>query len=58
MQAHYSASEEDRETVVCFLERHETKDEPRNMQNPVMERRVVKHEAQSESLKAKTQIIN
>lgn len=50
--ARYSASEEERDTVVCFLERQEMRDAPRKMQKPVTDLRVKEQEAQSESLKA------
>jgi len=51
-RARYSASEDDLEMVLCFLVFHDIKESPRKMQKPVVERRVVIQEAQSESLKA------
>lgn len=51
-KAQYSASEELRETVGCFFERQEMREGPRYTENPVMERRVSRQPAQSESLKA------
>lgn len=45
--ARYSASAEDRATTGYFLAFQETGEEPRKMQNPVVERRVVAQEAQS-----------
>jgi hypothetical protein len=38
--AWYSISTEDRDTIDCFLDFQEIKDEPRNMQKPEMERLV------------------
>jgi len=51
-KARYSASEDDLETVLCFLVFQDIKESPRKMQKPVVEWRVVIQEAQSESLKA------
>ena len=48
----YLASVEDLETIDCFLERQEMRESPRNIQNPVTDRQVSKHPAQSESQKA------
>ena len=48
----YSASEEERDRVSCFLDFRQIKDYPRNMQKPVVDRRVSGQEAQSESQKA------
>lgn len=50
--ARYLSSEEDRETVACFLDFHETKESPRKMQKSVMDLQVSGHVAQSESLNA------
>ena len=50
--ARYSASVEDFETMVCFLDFHEIKESPKKTQKPVTERLVSIHPAQSESLKA------
>lgn len=47
--AQYSASAEDQETVVCFLDLHEMGEEPNIMQQPVIERHVFGQLAQSES---------
>ena len=46
-KAWYSASEEDLETVICFLVLHEMKDFPMKKHWPVMERLVSTHPAQS-----------
>jgi len=51
-RARYLASGEERETVVCFLDFQEIREVPRSMQRPVVDRLVIGHEAQSESLKA------
>ena len=48
--ARYSDSIEDLETLACFLLFHEINEEPRNMHQPVTERRVSEHPAQSASL--------
>jgi len=45
----YFASEDDLETVACFLDFHEIKDSPKKMQNPVMNFLLSGHVAQSES---------
>jgi hypothetical protein len=47
----YSASVEDRDTVCCFLDLQEMRDELRKTQKPVVERRVSEHPAQSLSQK-------
>lgn len=47
-KAGYSASDEDLETVVCFLDFQEIKDVPLRMEKPETKRRVVAQEAQSE----------
>lgn len=47
--ARYSASALDRETVVCRLDDHETRELPKKMQKPDVERRVSGHPAQSAS---------
>ncbi len=48
----YSASAEDLDTVVCFLDLHDTREFPKKMQYPVVDLRVSGHPAQSESEKA------
>ena len=48
----YSASALDRETVFCFLDFQEINEFPRNIQYPVVDRRVSGHLAQSASQKA------
>jgi hypothetical protein len=48
----YSASAEDRETVVCFLDFQEIKELSRKTQKPVTERLESKQPAQSESQNA------
>ena len=48
-KAWYSASEEDREIVVCFLNFQATKDVPKKTQYPEIEHRVVAHVTQLES---------
>jgi hypothetical protein len=45
----YSASAEDRDTMLCFFDFHEMRDFPSRTQYPVTEQRVSGHEAQSES---------
>jgi hypothetical protein len=45
----YSASAEERETTLCFFVFQEIMLEPKKMQYPVVERRVVGKLAQSES---------
>jgi hypothetical protein len=50
-RALYSASDDDLDTVVCFLAFHETKDEPMKKQYPVVDFLVSKHPAQSASVK-------
>ena len=50
-KALYSNSELDLETVVCFLDFHEMREEPKNTQNPETDRLVVGQLAQSESAK-------
>lgn len=47
--ARYSASVEDLDTVCCFLVCHEIRLSFRKMANPVVDLRVVRQEAQSES---------
>ncbi len=47
----YSDSAEDLDMVYCFLDFQEIKEEPRKTQNPVMDRLVSKHPAQSASQK-------
>lgn len=47
--ARYSASEEDRDTVLCFLDFHEIGELPKRTTYPVIECRVSGQEAQSES---------
>lgn len=37
--ARYSASADDLEMVVCFLAFHETKESPKKIQDPMVERR-------------------
>lgn len=49
--ARYSASADERDTVLCFFVFHEIGLEPRRTQKPVVDRRVVGHPAQSESQK-------
>ena len=51
--ARYSASAEDVETVFCFFDFQEISASPKNTQNPVMERLVVKQVPQSASEKAR-----
>ncbi|XP_031095056.1 cationic peroxidase 1-like [Ipomoea triloba] len=41
----YSASEDDRDTVICFLDFQEIKADPRNIQKPEIERLVSGHAA-------------
>ena len=48
----YSVSDEDRDTVCCFLDFHEIKETPRKTQNPVTDLLVLGQEAQSTSAKA------
>lgn len=50
--ARYSASDEERETVDCFLDFQEIGDLPKRRMYPVTERRVSIQEPQSESKKA------
>jgi hypothetical protein len=45
----YSASAEERETTLCFLERHKIGLVPKKVTKQVTERLVVGHAAQSES---------
>jgi len=45
VKARYSTSEDDLETVFCFLVFHEINDSPRKMQKLVVERRVMEHDA-------------
>lgn len=52
--ARYSASEELRETVDCFLDCQEIGDEPKYMTKQVVDFRESWHPAQSESLKARS----
>lgn len=47
--ARYSASALDRDTIVCRLDDHETRELPRKTQNPEVERRVSGRPAQSAS---------
>lgn len=47
--ARYSASAEERDTVFCFLVRHDNNEAPSLMQYPVREQRLIGHAAQSES---------
>jgi len=48
VKARYSASEEDREIVVCFLDFQVTKEVPKKTQYPETESQVLTHVAQSE----------
>ena len=48
----YSASAEDRDTVLCFLDFQEISESPTKTQNPIVERLVSGHVPQSESAKA------
>ncbi|KAM7511994.1 hypothetical protein LguiB_010869 [Lonicera macranthoides] len=48
--ARYSDSVEDLETRACFLLFQEIKESPRNIHQPVTDRRVLGHPAQSASL--------
>lgn len=50
--ARYSASVDDLETLLCFLDFHEISEFPRKMQYPVTDRLVVRQPPQSESQKA------
>lgn len=50
--ARYSASAEERETVVCFFDFHEINESPRKMQKPVTDLLVSAQPAQSQSVKA------
>ena len=50
--ARYSASADDFDTVVCFLDFQEIRDSPKKTQSPVMERRESWHVPQSASEKA------
>jgi hypothetical protein len=49
MTPRYSASALERDTVVCRFEDHDTRESPRNTQNPEVERLVSGHPAQSVS---------
>lgn len=49
--ARYSASAEDLETVGCFLERQEIKEEPTNIVKPVVDRLLSGQVPQSTSVK-------
>jgi len=49
-RALYNASEEDLETIDCFFDFHEIKEEPRKIQYHVVDRLVLGQDAQSESL--------
>jgi uncharacterized Zn-finger protein len=49
MTPRYSASALERDTVVCCFEDHDTRESPRNTQNPEVERLVSGHPAQSAS---------
>ncbi|KAL4588648.1 hypothetical protein LXL04_001540 [Taraxacum kok-saghyz] len=49
----YSASVDERETIVCFLDFHEMSESLKKIQKPVTELRVSLHPAQSESLNAR-----
>lgn len=51
-RARYSASDEERERVDCFLAHQLIKEEPRKTQEPMIDFSVSEHSAQSESLKA------
>jgi len=51
-RARYSASVEDLEIVPYFLDLQDTREEPRKMQNPVVDFLVSRHVPQSESLNA------
>nr|GMC66577.1 CTTNBP2 N-terminal-like protein [Ipomoea batatas] len=48
-RARYSASEDERDTVICFFDLHDMRDDPRKMQKPVIDLRVSLQAAQSES---------
>ena len=48
----YSASVDERETVLCFLDFHKINDSPRKMQNPLMDLLVSLQATQSELVKA------
>jgi hypothetical protein len=50
-KALYSASEEDLDTVICFLAFHDTRDDPKKKQYPVVDLLVSMHPAQSASEK-------
>jgi hypothetical protein len=50
-KALYSASEEDLDTVICFLAFHETRDDPKKKQYPVVDLLVSIQPAQSASEK-------
>ena len=50
--ARYSASAEERDTMVCFLAFQETNEWPKKIQKPVTERRVSEQVPQSASEKA------
>nr|GMC84679.1 hypothetical protein BC332_10646 [Ipomoea batatas] len=43
-----SDGDDDRETVACFFDLHEIREDPKNTQYPVMDRRVSQHAAQWE----------
>ena len=47
----YSASAEDLETIACFLDFQESIESPRNIQNPVTNLLVSRHDPQSISAK-------
>lgn len=51
-RARYSASAEEREVVVCFLDLQDTRESPRKMHKPVTYRQVFGQDAQSASEKA------
>jgi hypothetical protein len=55
-KALYSDSELDLETVVCFLDFHEMREDPRNTQKPETDFLVVGQLAQSESAKPESLI--
>lgn len=52
VRAWYSTSDEDLETVSCFLDFNKIRESPKNMQNLMMERLLSMHDSQSESFKA------
>ena len=50
--ARYSALADERDTIVCFFDLHDTKECPKNIQYPMVDLRVSGHPAQSKSEKA------